>query len=462
MKWSIDEFIKSTGGRLVWRGPKEGFESVSTDTRLEDQIPDSAFFALKSARDGHNFLLPAFQKGAGVLVVEDIQKLSSLKNKVTVIQVENTLKSLGRWAHYWRKKLKIKTAGITGSNGKTTTKHFLKLLLGEAPGVTASQKSYNNYLGVSLSLLSASLKTKILIQEIGTSSPGEIKELCALADPFSAVCTMVGPAHLKNFGSIKQVSLEKEQIYSSCSQGVFNLDQPWTRGMESRFQGSKITFSSQDEKADVCLKVQSSGEDSLTVAGKIKDQKGRCLVKIAGRQHLNNIMAAVGLALSLGCEPSQIWKKLHLLELPAGRGKFTVLKSGVRVFFDAYNANPQSMSAFLDHIRLFKTPLVLCLGDMMELGAEAEFFHRELGKNLNPLNLKHLCFIGKHRFDFEKGLKDGGFQGNYTLFNTLSKKSVECLLPFLSPPVTLALKASRGLKLEKLVEELELLSHTRN
>ena len=453
MKWNVDELVRVVQAQVISK--KEcGFNQVSIDTRDKNSLVQGAFFALKGDRDGHDYLEKAVPS-ANVLVVESLEGLEKFKGKVTLLQVIDTVQALQDWAVYWRNKLKLKIAVVTGSNGKTSTKHFCKILFQDNPSVLVSPKSYNNYLGVPLSVLQADSTTRILIQEVGTSQKGEIQKLCHILRPDVAVCTMVGFSHIQDLETLEEVSKEKEQVYiQNSGTAIFNLDNSWTAAMKKRYQRSFLTFSAQDRSADIFLQVHEVGEDYLVVKGCIRGEKGVCRISLSGSHHLTNIMSAVGLALALGQKPEDIWGKLSFLTSPEGR--FQWMKAGqTKILFDAYNSNPQSMSAFLDYLSSCKDSFVLCIGDMLELGLRSGEFHRQLGKKIAQIKADYVFFIGQYRFDFERGLKDMKVHTNYELHETFQKGLGLKILSVLKPSSRLALKASRNLRLERVVEEIK-------
>ena len=455
MKWDIDELIQAVQARLISK-KERGFNQVSIDTRDKDSLVQGAFFAIKGDRDGHDYLKRAVPS-ANVLVVESLEGIEEFKDQVTILQVSNTVQALQDWAVYWRNKLKLKTAVVTGSNGKTSTKHFCKILFQDDPSVLVSPKSYNNYLGVPLSVLKADSTTRVLIQEIGTSQKGEIQKLCHIVQPDVAVCTMVGFSHIQGLETLEEVSREKEQVYiQNVKRGtaIFNLDNSWTAGMKSRYQGSILTFSAQDKRADIFLQVSEAGENFLVVKGCIQGEKGESRISLSGQHHLTNIMSAVGLALALGQQPGDIWRKLSFLTSPEGR--FQWMKVGQKkILFDAYNSNPQSMEAFLDYLSSCQDSFVLCIGDMLDLGVRSSEFHRQLGRKTAQIKADYVFFIGQYRFDFENGLKDMKVCTNYELYETFQKGLGLKILSVLKPSSRLALKASRNLKLERVLKEIK-------
>ena len=451
MKWSVDELVQAVGGKILSR-KKEGFNSISIDTRLTSD-GDSCFFALKGKRDGHDFLNQACEKGAVVLVVSSLEEVS-LKEKVTIVQVAHVEKALQGFSSYWRKKLNLKVVGITGSTGKTACKHFCQILFQKDSSMLVSPLNYNNHLGVPLSLLNADENHKTLIQEIGTSRVGEIQSLCQLAQPDISVCTMVGWSHAEGLGGIEDIAQEKQCIYEGARVGIFNLDDSRTREMSFRFKGPDIiTFSCVDSSADIFLELCKMDVQFLEVRGSILGHKGSCRIPLSGSHYLCSVMAAVSVATSLGYPAPDIWKSLPLLSSSENRSQW--MDEGCRkIFFDAYNANPSSMDAFLKYMEFLiqeKKSVILLLGDMLELGNRSSSFHRELGKKAGSLSVSSVFYVGHYRFDFEKGLKKASFKGSYQSFEKYNKE----ILPLLKSGEVLAIKASRGVGLNRVIEDMK-------
>ena len=451
MKWSVDELNQAVGGKVLSK-VKEGFNFISIDTRSMKK-KDYCFFALKGKRDGHDFLKGACKK-SNVLVVSSLKNVSaSLKKEVTVIKVKNVQQSLEDFASYWKNKINFQVVGITGSVGKTASRHFCKTLFQEDPSLLVSSKNYNNHLGVPLSMLMAEPHHKVLVQEIGTSQPGEIHKLCQLVRPHISVCTLVGWSHSEGLGGIQDIAREKEAIYQGASTGIFNLDNPWTRKMSFRFKGKKLlTFSCVDPTVDICLKISKMDMDSLEIDGKILDKEGSCRIPLSGEHYLCSIMTAVGVALSLGYSPQDIWEKLPLLHSYKDRSQWVDWNSK-KIFFDAYNANPCSMNAFLNYMKFLsqKHSVTLFLGDMLELGKRSSSFHKELGKKAGSLDVSSIVYFGRYSSDFGQGLKEACFSGNYECFEKYDAKRVSNILQLLKQGDILGIKASRGVKLDQVM-----------
>lgn len=452
MKWHIDELLASTKGSLICK-KQETFQSVHFDTRNIVQ-EGACFFALKGQRDGHRYLKDAYKKKAYVLVVENTSLVEGLKDQVTIIEVADVSKALLDFAKFWKIKQGFHTVAVTGSVGKTSAKHFCSILLKDQ--VRVSPKSYNNKLGVSLSFLQMNAHPKTLIQEVGTNHLGEIDELCQLVRPKISVCTEVAWSHVEGLGDIQKIAQEKEAVYRYADIGLFNMDNEWTQKMHKSFQGSKIiTFSGVDPKCDIYLNIQKISPKCIDVTGHILGQTGQARIYVAGGHYLTSIMTAIAVAVSLGKSTKEIWETLPLLKTSKRSSQWIETSNKIKIFLDSYNANPCSMEAFLEYISVFNTECVLLIGDMLELGYKSSFFHQELGQKVGNLSFKNVFFIGGFRTDFEVGLKKSAFKGQYYLFEEYSKGCGKQIMSLLNENNFLAVKASRGLKLERVVDDLK-------
>ena len=451
MKWHIDELLSASKGSLIFK-KQEAFQSVHFDTRHIVQ-EGACFFALKGQRDGHLWLKDAYKKKAYVLVVESLSQIKDLENKITVIQVEDALKALLDFAKFWKNKQGFQTVAVTGSVGKTSAKHFCSILLKDQ--VRVSPKSYNNKLGVALSFLQMNAHPKTLIQEVGTNYLGEIDELCRIVQAQISVCTEVAWSHVEGLGDIGKIAQEKEAVYRYADIGLFNMDNEWTRKMYKNFQGSKaLTFSRVNSKSDICLTVQKVSPQFIDVEGHILREQGKARIDVAGGHYLTSIMAAVAVAVSLGKTPREIWKNLSLLKTSERGSKWMELNK-IKIFMDAYNANPCSMGAFLEYISIFDKECVLLVGDMLELGYKSSFFHQELGQKVGSLSFKNVFFVGAFQKDFLTGLKKSSFKGKCSLFKEYHQECGQQIAGLLNENNFLAVKASRSVRLERVVDDLK-------
>lgn len=453
--------LKASQGLSLQKGEKP-LSSVSIDSRKAKK--DQVFFALKGKYfDGHNFLQQALQKGVGAFVVSNKKKAQDLlKNKkLTVIYVPDTLQALQDLAQSWTIKMKTKVIAITGSNGKTTSRSFAQSLLSPLSPF-ASPKSYNNSIGVSLSLLNVDREKAFLIQEIGTNKPGEIAVLTSLCRPVCSAVTMVGPSHLEALNSLPEIAREKQEIYlkSPKADWIFNRDNIWTEKMFQKLTPSHknfISFSSDKKKGDVSLRfVQEKARSSL-IEGHIYSVQSKAQVSFSGQPNLENLMCASALALSVGLEPKQIWNLLPQCQIPEGRQEWIQIQDkNISILFDAYNANPSSMEFFLNSCERFSkaNKRLLVIGDMKELGKDSEKYHRDLAKNPTLLQSRFIIFVGEHGDLLENQLQKEKFKGQIISSKNYNKRVLSALKQELKPDDFVAIKASRSLQLEQLVFDL--------
>ena len=434
------------------------FSGVSLDSRKE--IKDTVFFAVKGKNfDGHDFLLQALDKGAKAFVVSNSRKAQPLlKNKdITVALVPDTVKALQSLAQAWRQALDIKVIAVTGSNGKSTTCSFTHTLLSDF-SVFVSPKSYNNFIGVPLSLLTVNQKSAFLVQEIGTNAPGEIAFLTQLCQPTASLVTMLAPSHLEGLKNVKSVAQEKQEIYLNSPKAVwvFNRDNLYTKKMwEDLAKQDSISFSSQNQKAQVRLSFLKESAQQSVMTGWIGAVQSKAELLFSGQENLDNLMGACALALSVGAEPEQIWKKAPQCRPPKGRQEWFFMEDKqVFVLFDAYNANPSSMDFFLKSCQKFPKQRVLILGDMKELGEKAEKYHQQLASHPSVIESRCVFFIGEYASLIEEELKKNNFKGQFKSFKEYNQDVLADLKLELKAGDLLALKASRSIALERLAFDL--------
>lgn len=459
-KWelTLDELLKATQGEVLSKNATT-FLGVSTDTRKPNE--GKLFFAIKGeVYDAHEFLDKAVESNCTGIVVHQMPKKSP--DNITVIKVNDTLRAYQKLSTFWRHKMPAKIIGITGTNGKTTTKDFAATLISSKFKTIATHGSLNNYIGLPATLLSLDETVEVGVFEMGISIPGEMELLTETADADIVVVTSVGRGHLQGMNSVEKTAEHKEKIYlNSRSEAtrVFNLDNPYTLKMMSRApKNSKIlTYSSQDPDATVHFKEVVSTIDFLEVRGTIDSEPGSARIPIFGRHNISNLMCASALALAAGVEPDHIWKALPLCKGYWGRNQVVKLKSGATVLFDAYNANPESSAALLQNVSRLKLSgkLYGVFGDMLEMGSESSKMHKEWGVLASGLPFEHIFFIGAESESFKAGAESGGFRKNLTISKSYEESLALKLLAMLKTEDIVLVKGSRGMKLERVVNQLE-------
>ena len=460
MKWTLEQLQKWTGGQILSEVQKN-FSEIGTDTRknLKDQI----FVALKGdSHDAHLFLDQAVKQGAAALLVHELPaQFENLKSQVSIILVPDTLKALQDFARAYRQTLSTKIIGITGSNGKTTTKEFTAQILGAYKKTHFNQGSFNNHWGVPLTLLGIPSDAEFAVVEMGMNHAGEITELVKIADPDIVVCTMVGSAHIEFFGSRQKIAEAKSEIYNESKPEtirIFNQDQELTFDMmypiARRFPDSRmLSYSAVNNEADVHFKIDELKMKEMSLSGIIAGHRGSAIVPIFGKQNLVNLMAAATIAYACKISPDQIWKALVHCKTSWGRNHFIETAHHAEILFDGYNSNPDSMRALLENIPLLKCSgkKIGVFGQMKEQGLVSEHVHAEIGELAGHSRFAQIYFIGEDYKSFEKGLNKSGFQGETFLQADFSNEMGEKLGTSLQTGDIVVIKGSRGARTERFI-----------
>lgn len=351
--------------------------------------PGDLFFALPGTRsDGHRFLEAAAAAGASAAVVKSGAPLGPVPAGLPLLEVDDPRRALGRLASFVRDRLGATVVGITGSNGKTTTREMVAEVLATLGPVVRSEKSFNNDLGVPLTILAADASTRFLVVEIGTNHPGEIAALSAMARPHVGLVTNIAEAHLGNFGSLRAIAEEKAALLAALPEdgaAVIPAGDAFADLLSSRAPCRICTFGRLDAPgADIATDVwgtavRRTGRPRgvrFHLYGKMKVQ-----LRLQGLHNAANGLAAVATGLLLGAGPVEIAAALGRVRAPALRLQRDSV-GGVVLLDDSYNANPASMEAALDEMGATATHgrRVVILGDMGELGDLSEFQHRRIGR----------------------------------------------------------------------------------
>lgn len=434
-------FLKS------WGDLKDGSLKLCWDSRSHES--GQGFIALKGdSFDGADFLEEVIGRGCPLAIVsKDPKKLCETYPQTIFIEVSDTENYLQELAHLhllnWKKEDK-KVIGITGSNGKTTTKEMLYHLLNKAyPGaIHKTTGNYNNHLGVPFTLLGLNESHQVAIVEMGTNHPGEIKFLCYLSCPDHGIITNIGPAHLEFFKSVENVFTEKSELLNAVrGKGVFvrNGDDPYLAKIKP-FEGL-ITFG--EKNGDVFK------HNSVTLkSGDILENE-----HLMGRHNFENLTSAFLLSYALFPLKKEAFIFAARSFKPRNNRSLWVEKGEKKFFLDAYNANPVSMKAslnafikFTENNNIAQKDCLFILGDMNELGKDSENFHHTMGSYLNDLSVKNVAFLGKFSSNYGKGYKNPS-----KIY--LNKPNLEKDWPKLIKSFKYVfLKGSRSLQLESLLD----------
>lgn len=415
---------------------------VSTDSR--NIAPGCIFFALKGPNfDGNQYAADALSKGAAWSVVDD----QSLPENEKFIVVCDVLQALQQLASFHRKQLAIPVLGITGSNGKTTTKELIVAVLQQKYRVSSTQGNLNNHIGVPLTLLKMNDHTEIGIVEMGANHPGEIAELCQIADPDLGIITNIGKAHLEGFGSFEGVVRTKSELYDYLREKkeacFINIDNALL--MKQAEGLKKMTYGS-SEQAQLRGELQDSAY-YLTV--KALFPKGWLYLKskLIGAYNFENLLAAARIGLHFEVDPLKIQKAIEQYT-PTNNRSQLITKGSNKIIMDAYNANPTSMMAALKNFEAINQPnKIVILGDMLELGNDSKEEHQKIADYLSEQNFDSILLVGKEFSAARTGTKTKKFEHVELLTNYLYElKPMENKL--------ILIKGSRGIKLERALDQI--------
>jgi UDP-N-acetylmuramoyl-tripeptide--D-alanyl-D-alanine ligase len=382
---TVKELLASVSGAIHQGSEDTLIKSVSTDT--QNIGSGCVFFALKGERfDAHDFLGKAVQAGVEVLVVGHIPEDVDLGN-TTIIKVADPLTALQQFAAWYRRSLDIKVIGITGSNGKTSTKDFAKSVIGEKFKVSATVGNFNNHIGLPLSILATESEHEVCIWEMGMSKPGEIAPLCSIAHPDIGIITNIGTAHIEFMGSVEAIAEEKGELAKCLPEhGTFivsaacdYIDYFTTR---TRAKTLIVGNGRGVVRADNLVMTALGSEFDLI----IQDQESiRVNLPVVGRHMVANALLAAGAGYTLGMTANEIAVGLNKTVLTSGRLR-AFESNGVTIFDDTYNANPESVVAAIDTLSELHESVVkggekyVVLGHMAELGEHADAAHLDVGK----------------------------------------------------------------------------------
>ena len=367
---------------------------VTTDSRAI--TPGCIFFAFKGTNfDGNAFAPQALEQGAALCVISDPQ----YKTDERCIVVPDVLATLQELAREHRRHLTIPVIGITGTNGKTTTKELVHAVLAKRYKTSATEGNFNNHLGVPLTLLDIPADAQIAIVEMGANHPGEIADLCSIADPDCGLITNVGRAHLEGFGSFEGVVKTKTELYRHLAgkEGLVFVNADNERLMQEA-EGMKTRTYGRSENADVRGTYVGS-DPYLHFYFEVGDNVYNVRTHLLGAYNFDNCMAAVAVGLRFGVEPFDIKEAIEEY-VPANQRSQWKESSNNKLYLDCYNANPSSMAAARASFAAMHTGTakVAIIGAMRELGEASSKEHRKLVQALNNCHLEHCLLIG-HEFD---------------------------------------------------------------
>lgn len=457
--WTHDSIRTAAGGRWLAPPPERIAKhpaGVSIDTR--SLAPGQIFVALAGERvDGHAFLDRARDAGASMAIVE--RENAPIPDGLPAVLVGDGRDALSRLARVYRSESpNLRVVGVTGSNGKTTTTRLIHAVLSGARRGSASQKSYNNALGLPLTILNAGPSDQYVVCEMGMSTPGEIAALGRIAQPDVGVITSIGRAHLEGLGSIDAIACEKASILEHVRGGGLGIIPAGVEILEraiERIGSPRLVRVGAHDSADVRLTNVQTGARGLRF-----ELNGRAAfeVPLLGAHNAHNAAVAVAVGRRFGLDDEEIRAGLAGVGPVSGRLERVTLGSrsaSVRVLNDAYNANPDSMIAALETLCELKPGKggrrVAIVGDMLELGNEARAAHAEVARAIASTRGIHAAVLVG---DAMRGAADEAGR-KATACELASDADADEIAAKVEPGDVVLLKASRSVRLERVAEALD-------
>ena len=410
---------------------------ICTDTRKIEK--GCLFVALRGDNfNGNKFTQQALDKGAFKVIIDDI---SQHKNTGETILCKNSLTLLQKLATYHRQELNVPMIALTGSNGKTTTKEIINAGLSKKFKTTATLGNLNNHIGVPLTLLSMTKETQIGIVEMGANHKKEIEALCEIAQPNFGYITNFGKAHIEGFGSIEGVIEGKSELYKYISKEkgtlFFNADDPVQNKLLGNYP-SKVGFSQTKENFYTLKQIDANPYVALQAA------QTNITSNLIGTYNFTNISAGVLIGDFFDIPLNDIKQAIEEY-LPTNNRSQLITKGSTQIILDAYNANPTSMMAALQHFNTIKTASkMVFLGDMFELGETAQEEHQDIVDYLSNTNIDEVHLIGSY---FSKTKLQVKNCHQYKTFEAL-KSAFKNTIP---KDTIVLIKASRGMALERIL-----------
>jgi len=491
------EIVSATGGRLMRGEPTQGVPGLSIDSRT--LRPGELFLAIRGDRfDGHQFVYDALGRGAcGVVVSVSAHRIPKTAEEETLLRgkiligVTDTLAALQDLSGFHRRRWSLPVIGVTGSNGKTTTKEMTAKILTERYVTLKNEGNLNNQIGVPLTLLRLTARHQAAVLEMGISRAGELRRLCEVAIPRVGLITNIGPTHLETLGRVEEVASAKAELLEalSPSEGVaiLNRDDPFYPFLRSRAPGRVVTFGLSPE-ADVsageigetdsmtrmvltCVSSivgigrsparpgRGSGRPGTEAPSSVGPDRIRISVNLptVGRHNALNGAAAAAAGLVLGCEPEEIKRGLEAFRPVAMRSELFGWE-GRTLLYDVYNANPASVQAALETLSRFAGHgrRIAVLGDMLELGAAETEAHREIGRAVVSFGVHGLITLGKLAAVIAEEALAQGLDRNRIRVCQEPSQVAQSLKEMTGEGDVILLKGSRGMRMERILDHLSI------
>ena len=450
---SVKDVMQATGGRLLSGSQDVSLTALFTDSR--EVKPGGLFVALRGEQqDGHGFIPQAIARGAAGILCE---RPPQAVDHAAVIVVEDTRQALFDIAADRLRRQTLPIVAITGSAGKTTTKDLIAHVLGRRLRLHKSEGNLNTYTGIPMTIFQMDPRDRALVVEYAMSRAGEIRELTLVAPPTIGVVLNVGLAHVGFLGSIDAVAAAKRELVEGLAPGglaVLNGDDPRVRAMSAVARRFTL-YGLATDTAVRAERIKLHGLEGSTFTLVTPRGKAEVFLRLPGEHSISNALAAAAVALEFEFDSHAIASALHGFTPPARRMNIVTGRNGATVIDDSYNASPGSMQAALHVLELApKGSLkVAVLGDMLELGDHAGRAHDEIG-SLAGKAADVVIAVGEYAPRVVESARRAGLAKERAYVLEGADQVVAALGPLLTPQTQVLVKGSRGMRLERVVEQI--------
>lgn len=453
---TVAQLVQATGGELLAGDAAAVITGAAIDSRQVE--PGDVFIAVPGNRvDGHLFAGDAVGRGAAALLVNHMPPgLDGAPGGAAVVRVVDTVAALGEWGRAHRRAHAVPVVAVTGSVGKTSTKEMVAAVLSARWRTLKTEGNLNTEFGVPLSLLGLAASHGAAVVEMGMRGPGEITELCRIAEPRVGIVTNVGPVHLELLGSIENIARAKAELPAALPPdgwAVLNGDDPLVRAMAQQTPARTVFYGWDKSCAFSARDLHAEGETTRFV---LVTPEGEVEVRlpIPGQHQVGNALAAAASGSVLGLSLDEVAAGLNAFQ-PAGSRTRRISAGGLQIIDDTYNASPASMFAALEVLdTLASGRRAAVLGNMFELGAWTVSGHRRVGAEAAQREVDLLVTVGDLAEDIAYGATEAGLPPQRVQRVPDNAAALDVLRGWLRPGDTVLVKGSRGMKMEEVVQGL--------
>ncbi|WP_289683117.1 UDP-N-acetylmuramoyl-tripeptide--D-alanyl-D-alanine ligase [Lactobacillus intestinalis] len=454
MKMQLAEIAKALNTTCV--GDEQTvITSVAFDSR---KITDGGLFVpLVGDRDGHDFINSAINNGASATLWQTGHP--NKPENIAVLEVDDPLQAMQDLARYYLRKVNPTVVGITGSNGKTTTKDMIAAVLSKRFNVHKTQANFNNEIGVPMTILEMKPNTEILVLEMGMDRPGQLHHLSELTHPDVTVITMIGEAHIEFFGTRDKIADAKMEITDFLREDgefIYNGDEPLLRERAEKLSQAKATFGFEKDDTIYATGFKSYKHHATFT---VNDSEQQFSIPMIGKHNVSNAMAALSVGRHFGESDEEIAASLSNFTPTANRMEWEKGDVGEDIMSDIYNSNPTAVRAVITSFGQIEVPegnrRIAVLGDMLELGEKSAELHRNLEDCLDPQVINEVYLYGTEMKNLYDALEDKYDAEHLHYYDRdQMQRMIEDLKNDIKPHDIVVLKGSHGMHLEKVVERL--------